>query len=108
MLLDELAERLHEKRTFAKLHVVGGACVALAYERERTTRDIDVRVDTGHEALEEAVREIAQAHDLPPQWPNDQTLVLRERTHRGWPHEATDIIMKFTERALAQRKRRSA
>ena len=258
MLLDELAERLHEKRTFAKLHVVGGACLALAYERERTTRDIDVRVDTGHEALEEAIREIAQAHDLPEGWLNDQprgfipegddarsptlyesrslvvtgasgeyllamkleasrekdeddirylldhlgitdadtaleqhrtlfpnsrrtsgarallamlakdddrltpptpievlrrrwqqamaadafphyeiertvkgftltvqeaqdrarevlgesqslyTLVLRERTHRGWPHEATDIIMKFTESALAQRKRRPA
>ena len=257
-LFDELAERLHEKRTFAKLHVVGGACLALAYERDRTTRDIDVRVDAGHEALEEAIREIAQAHDLPPQWLNDQprgfipegddtrsptlyesrslvvtgasgeyllamkleasrekdeddirflldhlgitdadtaleqhrtlfpnsrktgearallamlaqdddrltpptpiealrrrwqqamaadafphyeierttkgftltvqeaqnrarevldesqslyTLVLRERTHRGWPHEATDIIMKFTERALAQRERRSA
>ena len=57
-LLDELAERLHEKRTFAKLHVVGGACLALAYERDRTTEDIDVRVDTGHEALEEAIREI--------------------------------------------------
>ena len=69
---DELAERLHEKRTFAKLHVGGGACLALAYERDRTTEDIDVRVDTGHEALEEAIREIAQAHDLPEQWLNDQ------------------------------------
>ena len=258
MLLDELAERLHEKRTFAKLHVVGGACLALAYERERATRDIDVRVDAGHEALEEAIREIAQAHDLPEQWLNDKprgfipegddargptlhesqslvvtgasgeyllamkleasrekdeddirylldhlgitdadtaleqhralfpnsrktgearalldmlaqdddrltpptpievlrrrwreamaadayphyeieptakgftltvqeaqdtareilgesrslyTLVLRERTHRGWPHEATDIIMNFTERALAQRNGRPA
>ena len=56
MLFDELAERLHEKRTFAKLHVVGGACLALAYERDRTTEDIDVRVDTGHEALEAAAR----------------------------------------------------
>jgi len=36
-LFDELAERLHEKRTFAKLHLVGGACLALAYERDRTT-----------------------------------------------------------------------
>jgi len=73
MLLDELAERLHEKRTFAKLHVVGSACLALAYERDRTTEDIDVRVDSGHEALEEAIREIAQAHDLPEQWLNDQS-----------------------------------
>ena len=72
MLLDALAERLHEKRAFAKLHIVGGACLALAYERERTTEDIDVRVDAGHEALEAAIREIAQEHDLPERWLNDQ------------------------------------
>ena len=72
MLLEALAERLHEKRTFAKLHLVGGACLALAYERERTTEDIDARVDAGHEALEEAVREIAQEHALPERWLNDQ------------------------------------
>ena len=31
------------------------------------------------------------------------TLALEERTHRGWPHEATDIIMAFTEAELARR-----
>ena len=76
MLLDELAERLQERRTFAKLHVVGGACLALAYERDRTTEDIDVRVDTGHEALEDAIRQIAQAHDLPGEWLNDDAQVF--------------------------------
>ena len=45
-LLDRLSERLREKRAFAKIHVVGSACIALAYERERTTLDIDVRVPT--------------------------------------------------------------
>ena len=35
-LLDRLSERLREKRAFAKIHVVGSACIALAYERERT------------------------------------------------------------------------
>ena len=43
-LLHRLSERLREKRVFAKIHVVGSACMALAYERERTTLDIDVRV----------------------------------------------------------------
>ena len=71
-LLDRLSERLREKRAFAKLHVVGSACIALAYERERTTLDIDVRVDAGHRALEDAIREIAQEHGLPPRWLNDQ------------------------------------
>lgn len=72
-LLDRLSERLREKRAFAKIHVVGSACIALAYERERTTLDIDVRVDAGHRALEEAIREIAQEHGLPQRWLNDQS-----------------------------------
>ena len=38
MPLDALAERLHEKRTFAKLYLVGGACLALACERELSRR----------------------------------------------------------------------
>lgn len=71
-LLDELAVRLRKKGTFAKLHVVGGACMALAYERDRSTEDVDARVDAGHEALEEAIREVAHEHDLPERWLNDQ------------------------------------
>ena len=71
-LLERLSERLREKEAFAKIHVVGSACIALAYQRERTTLDIDVRVDAGHRALEEAIREIAQEHDLPQRWLNDQ------------------------------------
>lgn len=81
-LLDALSERLHEKQAFAKLHLVGSACIALAYERERTTLDIDARVDAGHSALEDAIREIAQEHDLPERWLNDQA--------RGFIPEADD------------------
>ena len=81
-LLDALSERLHETQAFAKLHLVGSACIALAYERERTTLDIDARVDAGHSALEDAIREIAQEHDLPERWLNDQA--------RGFIPEADD------------------
>ena len=31
-----------------------------------------MRVDAGHRALEDAIREIAQDHGLPPRWLNDQ------------------------------------
>ena len=71
-LFEQLSERLRRKNTFAKLHVVGGACIALAYQRERTTEDIDVRVEAGDYALTEAIREIAQAQGLPRTWLNDQ------------------------------------
>ncbi len=33
-LLDALSERLGARGAFAKVHLIGGACMALAYERD--------------------------------------------------------------------------
>ena len=86
-LLEHLSERLRRKNTFAKLHVVGSACIALAYQRERTTEDIDVRVEAGDYALKEAIREIAQERGLPREWLNDQVRTFRpERRRSPAPH----------------------
>ena len=71
-LLDTLSQRLQRKRTIARLYVIGGACMALAYGRGRSTRDIDARIDTGHGALIEAARDIARERGLPQSWLNDQ------------------------------------
>ena len=109
-LLDRLSERLREKRAFAKLHVVGSACIALAYERERTTLDIDVRVDAGHRALEDAIREIAQERGLPQRWLNDQArgfIPERDdpRSPRDHPEERSGPPITTTH---ARRRRRRA
>lgn len=71
-LLETLSERLRRRRAVARLYVIGGACMALAYGRGRSTEDIDARIDTGHGALTEAVREIARERGLPPGWLNEQ------------------------------------
>ena len=71
-LLDELSERLKRKKTRASVYIVGGAAMALAFDRSRTTHDIDGRIDKGHGALIEAVREIAHRRGLPTSWLNDQ------------------------------------
>ena len=84
-LLERLSERLRRKETFARLHVVGSACIALAYQRERTTEDIAERVETGDNALREAIRELAQEHGLPRTWLGDlaRSLVPEEDDPRG-------------------------
>lgn len=71
-LLDELSERLMRKKARASIYIVGGAAMALAFDRSRTTHDIDGRIDTGHGALVEAVHEIAHRRGLPKSWLNDQ------------------------------------
>ena len=84
-LLEELSERLRRKEIFARLHVVGSACIALAYQRERTTEDIAERVEAGDNALREAIRELAQERGLPRTWLSDlaRSFVPEEDEPRG-------------------------
>ena len=71
-VLDELSERLERKKVRASIYIVGGAAMSLAFDRTRTTHDIDGRIDEGHGALIEAVHEIAHRRGLPTSWLNDQ------------------------------------
>ena len=73
-LLDELSERLKRKNARASIYIVGGAAMAMAFDRSRTTHDIDGRIDKGHGALIEAVQEIAHLRGLPTSWLNDQAV----------------------------------
>ena len=71
-VLDELSELLGRKKVRASIYIVGGAAMALAFDRTRTTHDIDGRIDEGHGALIQAVHEIADRRGLPTSWLNDQ------------------------------------
>lgn len=79
-LLDALSERLHSRRTVARIYMIGGACMALAYGRGRSTEDIDARIDTGHGALTDAAREIARERGLAESWLNEQATSAIPRT----------------------------
>ena len=46
--------------------------MSLAFDRSRTTHDVDARIDTGHGALTEVVQEIARERGLPGTWLNEQ------------------------------------
>ena len=71
-LFDELSKELRFQGARAQIYIVGGAAMSLAFSRERTTRDVDARIDTGHSRLREAVRTVGRRHGLADTWPNDQ------------------------------------
>ena len=71
-LLDDLAGRLERRNVRAQVYIVGGAAMSLAFDRTRTTHDVDARIEAGHGALVEAVQEIARERGLPGTWLNEQ------------------------------------
>ena len=78
-LFEELSEELRFNRTRAQIYVVGGAAMSLAFDRERTTRDVDARIAAGHHRLAEAVRAVGLRHGLPDTWLNEQATAWMPR-----------------------------
>jgi hypothetical protein len=69
-LLTELGRRLAARGIEADLFLVGGAAMALAFARDRVTRDLDAVFEPKSEVYEEAHR-LAADRGLPGDWLND-------------------------------------
>jgi hypothetical protein len=69
-LLTDLGERLAARGIEARLFLVGGAAMALAYSRRRVTRDLDAVFEPKREIYEEAAK-LARERGLPEDWLND-------------------------------------
>jgi hypothetical protein len=69
-LLEELGRRLDERGVHADLYLVGGGAMALAYNRQRITRDIDAVFEPKAVVYGEAKR-MADDLGLPAGWLND-------------------------------------
>jgi len=69
-LLIELGRRLAARGIEARLFLVGGAAMALAYSRDRVTRDLDAVFEPKNQIYEEASR-IARDFGIPDGWLND-------------------------------------
>lgn len=79
LLLQELAERLDGRGIEAEIYVVGGVAMMLAYDRTRTTQDIDA-VGIPQEEIDKEVRAMSADHrDLGPDWLNARVLPLLPR-----------------------------
>lgn len=69
-LLAELGRRLHARGITARIFLVGGAAMALAYNARRATRDLDGVFEPKTEIYAEAAL-MAEEAGLPPDWLND-------------------------------------
>lgn len=69
-LFQELSDRLAETGVSAQLFVVGGAAMALAYDRGRVTRDVDALFVPAPE-VRRIAEEMSGPHGLEPDWLND-------------------------------------
>lgn len=78
-LLHELAEELRQRKVNARIYLVGGAAMALAYDAERTTRDLDVLVLDAHGAVMDAAQAVARRHGMPGSWLNEQATAYMPR-----------------------------
>ncbi len=70
--LGDVALRLERAGVQGRLYVAGGAAMALAYDAERLTRDIDAAIIHGHNAVIDAVRAVAGDRGWPSTWLNEQ------------------------------------
>ncbi|WP_369373213.1 DUF6036 family nucleotidyltransferase [Promicromonospora sp. Populi] len=70
-LLTELGERLGSNGFVGELYIVGGSAMALAYDRDRLTRDIDAVYAPKSEVFAEAQRMAAERDELDDGWLND-------------------------------------
>lgn len=84
-----LGDRLVRRGVVADLFVVGGAAMALAYDANRVTRDVDATFVPHGIVLEEA-RNVAEAMGLPPWWLNEQASAYVSTQHDDGKREVFD------------------
>ena len=88
-LFDDLSRELEFARTRVQIYVIGGAAMSMAFDRGRTTRDVDARIDAGHGALMKAVEKIARKRGLTRNWLNEEATSAMPRRRTGTPGRST-------------------
>ena len=78
-LFEELSSELERRNARAHVYVFGGAAMSVAFDRGRTTVDIDVRVDSGREKLMEAVDAVGRRHGFEAGWFSEPLAVVLPR-----------------------------
>lgn len=68
----DIARKLRERTADGEMYVVGGAAVALAYDKTRLTRDVDARLDAERNALLDAATEVAADRGWDRTWLNEE------------------------------------
>ena len=103
----EMAEILSRRRVSARVYIVGGAAMALAYDRDRHT-PLDGPAAGGCAELTEAVREVARRRGLPDSWLNERasSCIPRggdARERAVFDHSSLRVAAASPERMLAMK-----
>lgn len=106
--LREVAERLERAGVQGRLYVTGGAAMALAYDADRLTRDIDAAITYGHNEVIAAVRAVAAARGWPSTWLNEQATAYMpqtpdRRSQVVFDHPALQIAVASPDHMLAMK-----
>ena len=93
-----------------RLYVAGGAAMALAYDAERLTRDIDAAIIHGHNAVIGAVRAVARDRGWPSTWLNEQATPYMPQTSDRhsqvvFDHPALQVAVASPTHMLAMKAR---
>lgn len=88
-LLGLLNEELSRAGCVAELFLVGGAAMAVAYDRSRATRDLDA-VFEPKEVVYEAAARVAEQEGLADDWLNDAV-----KGFLPGPDEAATVVMEL-------------
>ena len=78
-LFEDLADHLRTQGIRGHIYLIGGAAMTLAFQRDRTTRDVDAYVrnqGAEHASVVEAVRHVANKHELPDNWLNELATIF--------------------------------
>ena len=108
--LEELAELLRTRRTTARIYIVGGAAMAMAYGSDRFTHDIDALILDNHTAVTQAVEEVARRRGLPTSWLNEQATAYMPKgddvhSRVVFDHPGLRVTAASPERMLAMKVR---
>ncbi len=88
-LLGLLNEELAQAGCVAELFLVGGAAMAVAYDRSRATRDLDA-VFEPKEVVYEAAARVAEREGLADDWLNDAV-----KGFLPGPDDAATVVMEL-------------
>ncbi|MDE0498499.1 MAG: DUF6036 family nucleotidyltransferase [Acidimicrobiaceae bacterium] len=107
---DDLAQRLARRGVVARLYVAGGAAMALMYDENRLTRDVDASISAGYDDVMAAAHEIARERGWPTTWINEQATMYMppEQDRHGeiaYEHPSLSVVVASAEQMIAMKAR---
>ena len=107
---DDLAQRLESRAMSARIYVVGGAAMALAYDEKRLTRDVDASIVAGYDEVMQAALEIARERGWPTTWINEQATMYMPPEHDrhgtiAYEQPSLTVVAASVEHMIAMKAR---